>query len=364
MSLVVYVSGHGLGHATREITVLQSLPPEIPLVIKTASPEWHWRNELAGRPFEYVNVSFDVGTVQRDSLDSNAPATLAAWREVEARNRERFDGERDDLLRRGAKLVVSDVPSFPITVAEHAGIPSVCVANFTWADIYADLADEEPALGEVAERLRGEYAQATLHLEAGFALPMTYLPRRESVGIIARTGSDRRTELQDALPPSARGKRLGLIYAGNWGLPLPYAELSRFGDWHFLSLGKPDAELPGNWTVLPRSVMAHPDLVASVDVVISKVGYGLVGECLTGGTPIIYCPRTGFAEYPVIDDYLSARPHGMRISAERFASGDWHDVLRAVPAPGSVAREAATGGEKAARRIAELYEPNRTAYSG
>lgn len=355
MSLVLYVSGHGLGHATREITVLQSLPPDIPLIIKTASPEWHWRNELAGRDFEYVNASFDVGTVQRDSLDSDAPATLAAWRAIEVRNREIFDDEQSDLLQRRAKLVISDVPSFPLTVAASIGIPSICVANFTWADIYADLIGEEPEFTEVAARLRDEYAQTTLHLEAGFALPMSYFPQRESVGIIARTGQERRAELLQALPPTARNKRLALVYAGNWGLPIPYSQLSRLDDWHFLSLGNPDESLPTNWSILPRTLMAHPDLVASVDVVVSKVGYGLVGECLTGGTPIIYCPRTGFAEYPVIDAYLSSRPHGIRVSVEEFACGDWGTILSAVPPRGTVPREAATGGERAANRIKSLY---------
>jgi hypothetical protein len=355
MSLVLYVSGHGLGHATREITVLQSLPREIPLVIKTASPEWHWRNELAGRDFEYVRASYDVGTVQRDSLDSNASATLAAWRATDAENKARFREECDDLRRRGAKLVVSDVPSFPLTVAANLGIPSVCVANFTWADIYADLIEEEPALAPVAEKLRDEYAQASLHLEAGFSLPMTYFPHRESVGIIARTGTDRRTELQDALPPSATDRRLALVYTGNWGLPIPYARLSRFDDWHFLSLGNTDDGLPPNWSVLPRTLMSHPDLVASVDLVVSKIGYGLVGECLTGGTPILYCPRTGFAEYAVIDSYLSSRPHGIRISVESFASGDWGPTLDAVPPRGTIPKEAAPGGEIAALRLAALY---------
>ncbi len=356
MSLVLYVSGHGLGHATRELTILQSLPADIPLVIKTMSPEWHWRNELPGRDFEFVSASFDVGTVQHDSLQSDAAATLAAWNAVDAANQKRFAAEQNDLRQRGAKLIVSDVPSFPLTVASGMGLPSVCVANFTWADIYSELVQSAPGLAPVAEKLRAEYAQATLLLEAGFSVPMPYFPRRESVGLVARTGVDRMSELLDVLPPVARDKRLALVYAGDWGLPVPYAQLSRFAEWHFLSLGTPNAELPENWSVLPRTLMTHPDLVASVDLVVSKVGYGLVGECLTGGTPILYCPRTGFAEYPVIDDYLSTRSHGIRIPVEQFAAGDWDAVLRSVPARGTIPKEVAPGGEKAADRIAALYE--------
>ena len=356
MSLVVYVSGHGLGHATREISLLQHLPANIPLVIKTVSPEWHWRNELSGREFTYVPATFDVGTVQKDSLDSDAPGTLAAWRVRDAENRALFQSECEDLERRGARMIVTDVPSFPLTVASTIGIPSVCIANFTWADIYGDLARDAdlPELGECAARLEEEYAQATLLLEAGFAQPMLYFPNRESVGLVARKGTERRAELLAALPDAVRDKRLALVYAGNWGLPIPYAKLAGFTDWHFLSLGAPDGELPANWSVVARDLMAHPDLVASVDLIVSKVGYGLVGECLTSGTPILYCPRTGFAEYPVIDAYLSARPHGIRLSTEAFTQADWGDVLASIPPHGTLPKETAPGDKAAAKRLTEL----------
>lgn len=355
MCLLLYVSGHGLGHATREIAVLQALPADVPLVVKTLSPAWHWRNELPNRDLVIVPFAADVGTVQHDSLSSNAPATLTAWRERDAANKSAFAGECADALARGCRLVVSDVPSFGISVARTIGVPSVCVANFTWADIYRELAAQEPGLAPVAETLAAEYAGADLLLEAGLALPMGYFPRRESVGIIARTGVDRRDALLAALPAPARGKRVALVYAGDWGLPVPWERLTHFDEWHFVSLGSPAGALPPNWTVVGRDLMAHPDLVASADLVVSKVGYGIAGECLTGGTPLLFCPRTGFAEYPVIAEYLARSGRGVLLFAEAFASADWGEALDAVPERGTLAREIAPGAGRAAARIREMY---------
>ena len=48
MALVAYVSGHGLGHSAREVTILRDLPPEIPLYVKTAAPDWFWRTNRSG----------------------------------------------------------------------------------------------------------------------------------------------------------------------------------------------------------------------------------------------------------------------------------------------------------------------------
>ena len=130
MCVVAYVSGHGFGHAAREIEILRRLPPEIPLIIKSASPEWFWRQTMS-RPFTFVSAAFDVGCIQHDSLRIDVPETLRAWQEIEARNRERVESEKEDLRRRGAKVVLSDVAAFPLTVAALLGIPGILVVNFT-----------------------------------------------------------------------------------------------------------------------------------------------------------------------------------------------------------------------------------------
>jgi UDP-N-acetylglucosamine:LPS N-acetylglucosamine transferase len=40
--------------------------------------------------------------------------------------------------------------------------------------------------------------------------------------------------------------------------------------------------------------------VRAADLVISKPGYGIVSECIAGGTPILYTSRGDFAEYPIL----------------------------------------------------------------
>jgi Glycosyl transferases, related to UDP-glucuronosyltransferase len=353
--IVAYVSGHGFGHSAREVEILRRLPADIPLVVKSAAPEWFWRQEVS-RPFTFVADSFDVGCLQTTSLEVDVRATLAAWQAINARNRERAAAEADDLRQRGARVVLTDVPPFPLSLAADLGIPGVCVANFTWADIYAEYAPAEPAFGPVVAQLEREYARATLLLEADLALPMPYFPRRESAGLVARVGRDRRTDLEARLPEAARGKRLALLYAGNWGIPLPYARLADFSDWHFLTLNAvpAGASLP-NLTVAAQDWMPHPDLVASVDLVITKPGYGMVGECLTAGTPLLYCPRAGFAEYAALDAALTAAGLGLRIPAGAFLRADWSDALASVPPRGSLPRRDAPGGAAVVARLTDLY---------
>ena len=356
LCVVAYVSGHGFGHSARQVEILRHLPAHIPLVVKTTAPEWFWRNELP-RPFEFIAEAFDAGCIQSDSLTVDVPATLAAYQAVHERNRARWNREQAELRERDRLIVVTDVAAFPLVAAAGVGIPTVCVANFTWADIYADYVAEKSEFGPIVTKLEEYYRSTTLLLDADLSLPMPYFPDRERVGLVARKGDDRRDELLAALPPSAQNKRLALVYLGNWGFSLPYDRFAGFGGWHFVSLD--DAPIPlSNWTKVSRELMAHPSLVASVDAVVSKAGYGLVGECLAHGTPLLYPPRTGFAEFAALHKALQAWPGGIVVTETDWANANFGPYLDAVPPRGETRSLPAPGGANAAARIARLWEEN------
>lgn len=353
MTVVAYVSGHGFGHSAREVEILRRLPAHIPLVVKSAAPEWFWRQEVL-RPFEFVSDSYDVGCVQTSSLEVDVSATLAAWQVIDARNQERFHDEVADLRQRGARVVVTDVGPFPLAVAHALGVPGLCIANFTWADIYAEYIAQEPGFAPVVADMERDYARATVMLETDLALSMSYFPRQESVGLVARSGTARRAELFQMIDPAAHGKRLALVYAGNWGMPIPWQRLEEFADWHFLSLNPFETEIR-NLSLISQGAMPHPDFVASVDLVISKLGYGIVGECLTAGTPLLYCPRHGFAEYTALNAALSDWLGRLLLPSDTFLSADWKDALHKVPTYGSVLPRPAPGGAAAAKRIVDFW---------
>jgi hypothetical protein len=343
LSVVAYVSGHGLGHSSREVEILRRLPESTPLHIVTKSPAWFWQEEMS-RPFTLREKSFDVGCLQTTSLVVDQAATLLAFSEQQAQNESNQRSELEWLKSVNTKVIVTDVASFPLTLAAEMGIPGLCVANFTWADIYAEYA----GFSEIVTVLEREYATATCLLEAGLSLPMPYFARRESLGLVARVGKNRRIQLPH------REKRLALIYAGNWGMPFPWERLEAFSEWHFLTLTPPTIPVK-NLTVLERKTMPHPDLVASVDVVISKLGYGILGECVANATPILYPPRTYFAEFAALDAAIAGWPGRIPLSERAFLGLDWTEALGSVPERGSFEAIAALGGAAIASRIQAFW---------
>ena len=303
------------------------------------------------RPFPFFAENFDVGCIQKDAMEIDIPATLTAFQAINAANQARIETETAFLQNAGARLVVTDVASFPLTIAARLEIPALCIANFTWAEIYRAFVAEEPGFAPIIAQLEGEYAQATAVLEAGLSLPMPYFAATENIGLVARAGKSRRNFVLGLLPDAARNKRIALVYVSGWGLPISYPAVEAFAEWHFVSLDAPPV-IPANWSVVSRDALAHPDLVASVDVVISKPGYGIIGECLVAGTPFLYPPRPQFAEYAALEAALSDWRGGIPLSDADFLSVRWRNYLNQVPPRGAIPGQSAPGEMRAARIIA------------
>jgi L-arabinokinase len=87
---------------------------------------------------------------------------------------------------------------------------------------------------------------------------------------------------------------------------------------------KPDAH------TLERHGLCYQDVVAAVDVVISKPGYGIVSECVANNTALVYVPRRGFAEYAL---FVAEMPSLLRcrlLPEDELISGEWAPAIDAV----------------------------------
>ncbi len=65
-----------------------------------------------------------------------------------------------------------------------------------------------------------------------------------------------------------------------------------------------DAPVPRNLTLVSEPLLygaglRYEDLVAAVDIVITKPGYGIISECVANETALLYTSRGRFAEYEV-----------------------------------------------------------------
>ena len=266
MLIVFYVSGHGFGHASRDVELINAIVEQrrdARLVVRTAAPAWLFtraRARLDVRPIET-----DTGLVQIDSLrfDEYETARRAAdfYRDFERR----ADDEAKVLLAEGADLVVGDIPPLAFAAADRAGVRSVALGNFTWDWIYGIYPAFDALAPDVIPAIRAAYATATralrLPFHGGFE-PMAAVTR--DVPLIARRSSRDRADTRRLL--GVKDHRLLVLASfGAYGTPLPHETVERSESFTLLTVDRH-----------PPHDLEYQDLVAAADVVVSKPGYGIV----------------------------------------------------------------------------------------
>jgi L-arabinokinase len=325
MSIAFYISGHGFGHASRSIELINALierRPGLPVIVRTQAAAWLF-TRTAHSSVTLSPVETDTGVVQIDSLRLDAAGTIRRARDFMAFFDQRVDAEVTFLRAHDVSAVVADLPPLGIAAAHAAGLPAIAYGNFTWDWIYAGYEGGDA----VARAIGGAYARTTLALR----LPMW-------------GGFETMTDVRD-LPFAARhSKKDSDDTRRALGIPLrDHVVLVSFGGYGIAGASKP--VIPGYHILWPGDVdedamyekgYRYEDLVRAVDVVVTKPGYGIISECIANDTALLYTSRGQFREYPVL---VQEMPNYLRcqfIEQQDVFSGNWQpslDRLLAQPSP-------------------------------
>jgi L-arabinokinase len=328
MNIAYYITSHGYGHGVRTCSICNKLPLNSRLILKTLLPEEFFRKEIM-RPFEYVPDAFDCGCIQTDGVTVDIQRTINAYSAISEVNATLLDKEVLWCKANAIDVVIADIVPFAFDVAARAHIPSVAITNFSWYDIYAGYIAANPDFTPVLTTIQQQYSRATTLLALEPALPMPYFKHRIDIPPVGRIGNSIREYLCNSLGIDSK-KHIGLIYTGTYGMDtMPWKNLERFSDWHFLGV-YPLPGAPDNFTLLSEKMFRYHDVIASADVMISKIGYGVYSECLLNGLPLLYVPREDFAEYPVLEAGINRWGHGIGLSKTDFYALKWDDALAAL----------------------------------
>jgi len=354
-TIAFYISGHGFGHASRQVEIINALAvrcPRVRVLVRSSVARWLLERTIVF-PFELDERPCDTGIVQIDSLHLDARATIARAAAFYRTIDERAEAEAARLRERRVDFVVCDAPPLACAAAARAGLPSVVIANFTWDWIYEAYTEHLHEAPDLIPAIRAAYSHASaawrLPLHGGFAAfdPAHGAPAGALVDVpfVARHSTRTRetTRARVGLPQRTR-------------LVLP-----SFGGYGIDGLDLDALELPAGWDVVRGlrhaeiydAGLSYQDLVRAVDAVITKPGYGIVSECLANGTPLVYTSRGRFAEYDV---FVGEMPRFLRcayLDNAALLAGRWREAIAAaVDAPAPPERPRTDGAAVVANMIA------------
>lgn len=322
--LAYYITPHGFGHAVRSIEVIRHLlvlAPALEIVIVSTLPEFLVHQSL-GDSVSIRRKQLDIGLVQRDSIQFDLSATLDRVQSLHDQRDTLVADEIHFLKTQEVQAVVCDIPFLPFAAASQAFIPAIGMGNFTWDWIYQAYASADSRWAPLVDWIRESYHKCHLFLQLPMHGDCSACPNIQDVPLVARRAQRKREETLKIL-----GLRLDQkVYLISFGwLDVGETALKRLEeitDTVFL-FKHPLSFHFRNGICLDEHPLSYEDVVAAVDGVITKPGYGIVSDCLAHGTPVIYTDRGFFPEYDILVQEMAKHLATVYISSEDLYAGKW-----------------------------------------
>jgi hypothetical protein len=352
MQIVFYVSGHGFGHASRSIEVINAIlakRPETRIGVRTAAPRWLFDLTVKGK-ITFSTLETDTGVVQIDALTLDEADSIRRASSFHSDLVTRAASETRSLRELGATLIVGDIPPLAFAVGAAAGIPSIALGNFTWDWVYADYPRVRLA-PSLLPAIRAAHAKASMALRLPMSGGFENFSNVKDIPFIARHAKKTREEVCKTLKIPA-DKPLVLSSFGVYGLPaLDTDVLAKFKKYTVITTATvplsrarkdtPTTEKKGSFISINEEAMydagiRYEDLVGAAEAVVTKPGYGIISEAIANETAVLYTSRGHFPEYDILVEEMPKYLRSAFISHDDLFNGKWEthlDKLLAQPKP-------------------------------
>ena len=333
-SVLFYISGHGYGHARRSaqvIAALAAIAPDIAVYARTIAPKRIFAGLVS--PERVTPTGVDAGAAEHSPLEIDASGTLDRIESLLARQSAIVAEELAFLRTVRPSLIVSDIPFLAGIVAEAAGVPCVGMSNFSWDWIVEPFVEQLGRSRPALEAIGRGYAA----MEAILRLPLggisNAFPKVIDVPLVANRGRREPSAVLRQLRVEVKDDRKRVLFGIRGAVPT--ATLATVAasarDVLLLCPTNEPGEVPAG--VLPVPIgegLDFSDVLQVCDVVVGKMGYGLIAECITSGVALLWPRRFGFREDQVVERDGPAVMRMRELPLKDFHAGRWADHIRAA----------------------------------
>ena len=355
------ISAHGYGHAAQVVPVLNELGRQIPalrVILRTNVPRHFFESRMTV-PWELRPAQMDIGCLQHGPLTMDWDVTWQAHRIFHANWDTRLQEETTAIREARPDLVIGNTPYLAMAAGAAAGVPTVAIASLSWDEILQDHVDpEQPWHRAILEDIRRAYGQANLLLRLTPGLPMPAFHHAIDIGPIAHPLPPARTRIRRHLEIPDHDALVLVAFGGIQFNALPFDRMESMLGIQFLI----DSPIPPhNRRVHSIAVLSErfSTILSSVDVIMTKPGYGTTIEAVATHVPVVYVRRYDFIEEEQIVAYLHRYGRGVELSRADFLDARWEPAIRqalTLPAPASPP-PACTGAADAALQLLPFLQP-------
>jgi L-arabinokinase len=326
--IAYYITPHGFGHAVRSLEVIRCLllgDNELQVTVVSDVPEFLVR-QCVGKSLPFRKCRLDIGLVQKDSVRFDLEATKRALEILFQAHETIIDEEISFFQEEAIQGIVSDIAFLPFYASSRFGIPGIGLSNFTWDWIYQSYARSDPSWESLIAWIREGYEQCTLFLQLPMHGDCDSCPNIRDVPLIARKAQKKPSETRELLQCDPRKKHYLISFTDLDLKDDALRQIEGIDDAVFYFKHPLNFRF-SNGRSLDGYDLSYPDIVAAVDGVITKPGYGIVSDCIAHGTPIVYSDRGQFPEYDVLVRDIKRCLANVYLPSRDLYAGLWRTAL-------------------------------------
>ena len=380
--ILLALSSHGFGHLSQAAPVvnhLRTLIPDLFITVRGNFPAEQIQERIFN-PNVLVRVADDLGMVMNDALTVDLMASLEIYHQFHHSWSEKVDQLSRELVEQNVTLVLSDIPYLTLAAAQKAGIPCVALCSINWADILeyflTQTATDDAvhhmipydlfkSSQKIVHEIRSIYHAANHFLLPAPSMPMNSLTNTLAIDLICTLGTNRRSALSNSIRSI---DDCWLVLVGMGGMPFSlnldawptYMSGKRI---HYLA-AKHVAQRSSRPHVTADTLtnLSYSDLIASVDLIITKPGYGMFAEASAAGVPVLYVERESWPETQALTNWLHTVAHCAEISTAELHSGTFKEKMQTLLQRGRYTPVEPAGNMQAATLLSQYLRSTEQTY--
>jgi hypothetical protein len=316
-TILFYVSDHGFGHATRCISLTRQLQKNYNVIIKNHNAFKFLKNSLNN--CKIFDLRTDVGPTYDWNLNSiDYKKTQLDFKQFIKKESSWIENEILFCKKTKPNLILSDISPMALRLSNKVNIPSISISNFSWSDILETFPkSNEP--NNILHWLDESFSLSTLVLQLPLSMNLRGYLKKKNASLLTR---------EITMNKNILIKKLGITK----NVILSYSDQDIiFSD-----------DILKNYDILEmkknqlfvNSKQIHDfyegqNLTSLASCVVSKIGYGVVSDCLRLRIPMLLLSRKNYPEDVVILKHLSHFNISLSHSKlePKFNNTDINDVL-------------------------------------
>ncbi len=315
-------------------------------------------NKIPAAQFCYIHdkTNTDIGIPMIDAMQVDHKKTITCYKNIHSHwdNHIHFEEQRIKALN--VDMVLSNVGYIPLQAATNLSIPSVALCSLDWASTWHIFGSNDQFGKVILSQIIQAYQSANLFLQMTPHLPMLFLNNKVSVPFVVRQGKTERQVLEKCYPHFV-GKKLILIsMGGGMDAEINFDQWPKIDQVIYIVTGA--NRLPKGYYHADTFVLDFSDMMASVDIVLTKTGYGMVVESAVNQTPLFYVARADWPEHDIMLKWCKGNNNVLEIDRVEFEQGlteDKINMLFSQPSKNKVF-EVEKGAEICASHILSLMQ--------